>query len=173
MESGTLIKSIGLKHYVPRIIEYPKTNWTIEMSRSLGLSKQFTTALDMGPKHMAVFLRSEAHSIAVFQPIFNKLVEYSEELRLLQRRMDRQRRASNPDNYATDGMIKKKKRFKWKRSKAYSETQASGFALCLDKRRQSHSCPNRKQQSSENREEPMIVCADSLKLLLGEPGRVR
>lgn len=130
------------------------------MIRSLGLSKQFTTALGMGPKHMAVFLRSEDHSIAVFQPIFNKLVEYSEELRLLQRKLDRQRRASHPDNYATNGMIKKKKRLKWKRSKAYSETQASGFALC----------PDKKRQSSENREEPMIVCADSLKLLLRELG---
>jgi hypothetical protein len=41
---------------------------------------------------------------------------------------------------------------------------------CLDKRHQSHSWPNRKQQSSENQEEPMMVCADSLKLLLGELG---
>jgi hypothetical protein len=31
-----------------------------------------------------------------------------------------------------------------------------------------NSCPNRKRQSSENQEEPMMVCADSLKLLLGE-----
>ena len=136
---------------------------TIELIRSVGLSKQFTTAFDMGQKHMAVFLSSEAHYIAVFRPIFNKLVEYSTELRLLQQKLDRQRRVSNPDNYATNGMIKKKKRLKWKRSKAYSDTQAPSFAFCLDKRRQSHSCPNRKQQSRENRKEPMIVCTDSPK----------
>jgi hypothetical protein len=45
--------------------------------------------------------------------------------------------------------------------------RASGVALCIDKRHQSHSCQNRKQQSSENREEPMIGYA---KLLLGELG---
>ena len=69
-------------------------------------------------------MRSETHSIAVFQLIFDKLAEYSEELRLLQRKLDRQRRAGNPDNYAAGLTIKKKKRLTWKRSKGYSETQA-------------------------------------------------
>jgi hypothetical protein len=48
--------------------------------------------------------------------------------------------------------------------------RASGVALCIDKRHQSHSCQNRKQQSSENQEELMMVYADSLKLLLRELG---
>ncbi len=116
---------LRLKHDVPHIIEFPKTNKTIEFIRSLGLSKQFITCFDMGPKMMAVFLRSEDMSIAILQPVFDKLVEYSEDLRLLQRKLDRQRRANNPDNFNLDGTIRKgRKKLRWHRSKGYIETQA-------------------------------------------------
>lgn len=115
---------LKLRHFVSNIIEYPKTNKTIEMIRSLGLCGQFKTAFDMGPKHMAVFLKNEQYSIAVFQPIFNKLVEYNRELRILQRKLDKQRRNANPKNYNADGTIRKGIRLIWKRSKGYINTQA-------------------------------------------------
>ncbi|MBE0428023.1 MAG: hypothetical protein IBX72_15455 [Nitrospirae bacterium] len=73
---------------------------------------------------MAVVLKNEQYLIAMFQPVFGKLVEYGRQMRILQRKTDRQRRANNPDNYNPDGTIKKGKRLKWKRSKGYIETQA-------------------------------------------------
>ena len=77
VETGKPSTRLKLKHLVSDIREYPKTSKTIELIRSLGLSKQFQGAFDMGPKHMAVFLRNEQSSIAVFQPIVDKLTDYA------------------------------------------------------------------------------------------------
>jgi hypothetical protein len=132
LEAGKPTSRLRLKHDVPHIVEYPKTNKAIELIRSLGLSHKFISGFDMGPKMMAVFLRSEDMSIAILQPVFDKLVEYAEEMRLLHRKLDRQRRANNPDNFNLDGTIRKgrtnsrgsRQKLRWKRSKGYIETQA-------------------------------------------------
>jgi hypothetical protein len=116
---------LRLKHSVPSIIEHPCGNKTVELIRDMGLQGQFQTCIDMGPKHFAAFLRAEQYSIAILQPIFDKLKEYSGGLRILQRKLDRQRRANNPDNYNTDGTIRRGTRLKWKRSQAYIETNNS------------------------------------------------
>src|SRR5208337_2034246 len=123
VETGKPSTRLNLKHLVSDIREYPKTSKTIELIRSLGLSKQFQGAFDMGPKHMAVFLRNEQSSIALFQPIVDKLTDYAKEMRLLQRHLDRQRRQNNPDNFNADGTIRKGKKLKWHRSKAMIVTQ--------------------------------------------------
>lgn len=126
-ESFQLDKSLGklrLKHFVSNIVEYPKTNTTLELIRSLGLAGQFETCLDMGPKHFAAFLRGEWCSIAILQPIFDKLLECGNEIAGFQRKLDRQRRAANPDNYNTEGTIRRRKHLRWKRSKGYIETQS-------------------------------------------------
>jgi len=121
--AGKLTNRLRLTHFISNIVEYPQTNKIVELIRSVGLAKQFQAAFDMGPKHMAVFLKNEQYSIAVFQPIFDRLVDYGREHRVLQRRLDRQRRANNPDNYNADRTMKKRKRLVWKNSKAYYETR--------------------------------------------------
>jgi len=119
---GNPTNRLRLKHAVSSIIEFPTGNKTVEMIRELGLYGQFQSCIDMGPKHFAAFLRGEHYSIAILQPIFDRLKEYADELRILQRKLDRQRRANNPDNYNTNGMIRKGKCLRWKRSQGYIET---------------------------------------------------
>ena len=119
---GKPTNRLRLKHAVSSIIEFPTGNKTVEMIRELGLYGQFQSCIDMGPKHFAAFLRGENYSIAIVQPIFDRLKEYADELRILQRKLDRQRRANNPDNYNTNGTIRKGKRLRWKRSQGYIET---------------------------------------------------
>ena len=121
-EAGKSTTRLRLKHLVPSIIEFPCGNKTVEMIRALGLSGQFLTCIDMGPRHFAAFLRGDQYSIAILQPIFDRLREYDDELRILQRKLDRQRRNNNPDNFNPDGTIRKGKRLRWKRSQGYIET---------------------------------------------------
>ena len=122
LAGGTPTNRLRLKHAVSSIIEFPTGNKTVGLIRELGLYGQFQSCIDMGPKHFAAFLRGEHYSIAILQPIFDKLKEYADELRILQRKLDRQRRANNPDNYNTNGTIRKGKRPRWKRSRGYIET---------------------------------------------------
>ena len=63
------------------------------------------------------------------------------EKRRLQRKLDRQRRANNPNKYNPDGTINKENKEKWKKSKSYLKTQlklADIQRKIADKRRQSH-----------------------------------
>src|SRR5664280_1736203 len=126
-EAGELTTRLRLKHSVPSIIEHPCGNKTVELIRDPGLSGQFQTCIDMGSKHFAAFLRGDQYSIAILQPIFDRLKEYADELRILQRKLDRQRRANNPDHYNTDGTIRKKKHLRWKR--AQQEGECGRFAV--------------------------------------------
>ena len=121
-EQGKPTNRLRLKHPVPSIIEFPCGNKTVEMIRALGLSGKFLTCIDMGPRHFAAFLRGEQYSIAILQPIFDRLREYDNELKVLQRKLDRQRRNNNPDNFNSNGTIRKGKRLRWKRSQGYIET---------------------------------------------------
>src|SRR5207248_491347 len=59
-----------------------------------------------------------------------ELVPDEQAIRRMQRQMDRQRRAANPDHYDERGRIKKrgKKRLAWKQSKRYQKTRASKAA---------------------------------------------
>ena len=123
IEKGKPTNRLRPKPFLSSIIEYPETNKIIELIKSAGLYKEFRTSLDMGPKNMAIVLQNEQYLLSIFQPVFDRLIEYERQLRVLQRRLDRQRRAANPDNYNPDGTIKRKKHLKWKRSKGYIETQ--------------------------------------------------
>jgi hypothetical protein len=78
---------------------------------------------DLGPSSIALVPRSGEASLAVF---CEELTPHHKALRRLQRKMDRQRRAANPDNYDEKGRIKKKqgkKRLTWKSSKSYQRTR--------------------------------------------------
>ena len=59
----------------------------------------------------------------------------------LQRKLDRQRRANNPNKYNADGTINTENKEKWKKSKSYIKTQlklANMQRKIADKRKQSH-----------------------------------
>src|SRR6266571_4820453 len=77
---------------------------------------------DLGPSTIAVVGREGVASLSLF---CEELARDEQELRRLQRRMDRQRRAANPDNYDEQGRIKKTGSAKrhWKSSKSYQRTR--------------------------------------------------
>jgi hypothetical protein len=77
---------------------------------------------DLGPSTIALVPRAGEASLSLF---CEELAHDEQAIRRLQRRMERQRRAANPDNYDAQGRIKKqgKKRLKWKTSKSYERTR--------------------------------------------------
>ena len=77
---------------------------------------------DLGPSTIALVPRVGEASLALF---CEELAPDEQQIRRLQRRMERQRRAANPDNYDAKGRIKKqgKLRLKWKTSKNYERTR--------------------------------------------------
>jgi transposase len=77
---------------------------------------------DLGPSTIALVPRAREASLSVF---CEELVPNEKQIRCLQRKMDRQRRAANPGNYDEKGRIKKagKKKLQWKQSKGYQKTR--------------------------------------------------
>ena len=78
--------------------------------------------LDLGPSTVAIVPREGTPRLEV---LCAELAPDAQAIRRLQRQMDRQRRANNPDNYDAQGRIKKrgKQRFTWKHSKRYLATR--------------------------------------------------
>jgi len=77
---------------------------------------------DLGPSTIALVPRAGEASLAVF---CEELAPDAQAIGRLQRRMDRQRRAANPEHYDERGRIKKqgKQRLRWKTSKSYERTR--------------------------------------------------
>ena len=77
---------------------------------------------DLGPSSIALVPRAGEASLALF---CEELVSDEKELRRLQRKMERQRRAANPENYDEQGRMKKqgKKRLHWRTSRSYAQTR--------------------------------------------------
>src|SRR2546428_8222966 len=77
---------------------------------------------DLGPSTIALVPRAGEASLAVF---CGELAPNAQAIRRLQRRMDRQRRAANPEHYYERGRMKKqgKNRLRWKTSKSYERTR--------------------------------------------------
>jgi hypothetical protein len=77
---------------------------------------------DLGPSTIALVPRAGEASLAVF---CEELAPNAQAIGRLQRQMDRQRRAANPEHYDERGRIKKqgKKRLRWKTSKSYERTR--------------------------------------------------
>ncbi len=77
---------------------------------------------DLGPSTIALFPHNAEASLSVF---CEELAPDEKDLRRLQRKMDRQRRAANPDNYDQKGRIKKQgqKKLHWKASRGYEKTR--------------------------------------------------
>jgi hypothetical protein len=81
-----------------------------------------TIGTDLGPSTLALVPRKGEASLSVFG---EELAPDEKQIRRLQRKMDRQRRAANPDNYDERGRIKKagKQKLVWKQSKGYQQTR--------------------------------------------------
>ncbi len=77
---------------------------------------------DLGPSSIALVPQHAAASLSVFCA---ELTRDEKHLRRLQRKMERQRRAANPDNYDEQGRIKKqgRKQLHWKASRGYEKTR--------------------------------------------------
>src|SRR5215475_13285270 len=83
---------------------------------------QDTVGLDLGPSTIAIVPREGTPRLEVFCA---ELAPDAQAIRRLQRQMDRQRRANNPDHYDEQGRIKKrgKQRLTWKHSNRYLATR--------------------------------------------------
>jgi hypothetical protein len=76
---------------------------------------------DLGPSSIALVPREAEARLAVF---CEELAPDEKAIRRLQRKMDRQRRVANPDNYDEKGRIKKAgKKLHWKASRNYEKTR--------------------------------------------------
>ena len=74
--------------------------------------------LDIGPSSLAVVSNKKC----ILTELAQGLESYDRQKRLLLRKLDRSRRATNPDHYNEDGTIKKGKKLKWHRSNNYMKT---------------------------------------------------
>ncbi len=104
--------SEGYRYYVQLILEgtpHQKKKHTVGTG---------VVGLDVGPSTIAIVpQQGEARLL----PFCEELQPDARAKRRLQRKLDRQRRANNPDNYDEKGRIKKhgKRRLTWKNSKGY------------------------------------------------------
>ena len=78
-----------------------------------------TIGLDIGPSTLAIVPRTGAADLVTF---CEELTPDTRKKRRLQRKLDRQRRANNPDNFDEKGRVKKG-RLHWKESKRYQATR--------------------------------------------------
>ena len=78
-----------------------------------------TVGLDIGPQTLAIVPREAKADLVTF---CSELDLNAKKKRRLQRKMERQRRANNPDNYDEKGRAKKGKK-RWKESKRYKATR--------------------------------------------------
>jgi hypothetical protein len=81
-----------------------------------------TVGADVGLSTIALVPREAKASLELF---CEQLVPDEQNIRRLQRQMDRQRRAANPDNYDEQGRINKhgQKKLHWKVSRSYEKTR--------------------------------------------------
>ena len=75
--------------------------------------------IDIGPQTIAYVSDSEA----VLKEIADQVISIEKKKRILQRKLDRSRRATNPGNYAPDGTIKRGVKLTRNKSKRYLKTQ--------------------------------------------------
>ena len=78
-----------------------------------------SVGIDIGPQTIAYASRNE---VALLE-LADKVQSIEREKRILQRKLDRSRRAMNPDNYAADGTIRRGVKLTRNKSRRYLETQ--------------------------------------------------
>jgi putative transposase len=78
-----------------------------------------TVGIDLGVSTVAIVGDKET----IWTPFAIELTSKQRKIRKLQRKMDRQRRANNPDNFNPNGTVKKGSK-RWNKSKRYQKTAA-------------------------------------------------
>jgi transposase len=107
----------GNRYYVQLVLEGHA--FTKKKHEKTGVE---TVGLDIGPQTLAIVSREGKADLVTF---CQELETNAREKRRLQRKMDRQRRAHNPENYDEKGRVKKhgKNLLRWKESKRYQATR--------------------------------------------------
>ena len=75
--------------------------------------------IDIGPQTIAYAAEAEV----ALKELADGVKNIEQEKRLLQRKLDRSRRSTNPDNFAADGTIKRGVKLNWHKSKRYIRLQ--------------------------------------------------
>jgi len=75
--------------------------------------------IDIGPQTIAYAADTEVN----LTELADEVRSIEQEKRLIQRKLDRSRRATNPDNFAADGTIKRGVQLNWAKSKRYLRLQ--------------------------------------------------
>lgn len=89
-------------------------------------AKEGRVGIDIGTQTVAIASEKEVQLLELAPNIDN----LEREKRILQRKMDRQRRANNPNKYNENGTIKKGNRDKWVESKRYLKTKSEYSEIC-------------------------------------------
>lgn len=106
-------------------------------NRKVSTNENARVGLDIGTSTLAIASEKEVKILELAEDI-----NIDEKLkRVLQRKLDRQRRANNPNKYNEDDTIKVGNREKWVQSKSYIKTKLALAEIqrkIADKRKQSH-----------------------------------
>jgi len=91
--------------------------------------------LDIGPSSLAVV----GDDAALLTGFCTELRKDDREIRRVSRKLDRQRRANNPENFSSDGQIKRGIKLEWRSSEGYKRTRSklSEMQRCLAEHRKS------------------------------------
>ena len=108
------------KFYTQLVFEgIPPIKYDKETGEIRGRCISGDVGLDIGTQTIAIASDKEVKILE----LADKVQPKHNELRKLQRKLDRSRRATNPDNFNEDGTIKKGIKLEWKKSNHYKETQ--------------------------------------------------
>ena len=108
-----------LKFYVQLIFEgFPPPKRKKDGSFRTKPSPNERVGLDIGPSSLAVVSNKKC----ILTELAQGLENYDRQKRRLLRKLDRSRRATNPDNYNEDGTIKRGIKLNWVRSNNYLKT---------------------------------------------------
>lgn len=77
-----------------------------------------SVGLDIGPSNVAIV----SENVAALEMLAPNIIQPWKETKRLQRKLDRSRRAMNPQNYTTNGTIRRGVKLNWKASSRYKRT---------------------------------------------------
>ncbi len=126
------------KFYVQLVVEgVPPTKYNKETGEVRNPVNEGRVGLDIGTQTIAIVSNKEVKLLEL-APSTNNM---GREKRILQRKLDRQRRANNPNKYNEDGTVKKGNRDKWIFSNRYIKARNALAEIqrkIASKRRQDH-----------------------------------
>lgn len=124
----TLMDKVKYVRLVPKTIR-GRQRWFAQLvlegrpphksNRQIG-AEDSVVGLDLGVSTIAMSSKNEVR----LEELAPDCAADERKLRILNRKLDRSRRAMNPDHFNPDGTIKKSKKLKWKQSKHYQQLKA-------------------------------------------------